>query len=97
MILQAVDLAEGRKVAPLRLLDQLRDWQANGLPPVHGGLNDQPAVLMHQGRYLQAVYRLMAAFYHDPNYRMNKDESTFFAKILKLVDEREKDRHARLG
>ena len=96
MILRAVDLAEGQKVQRLPLLDRLDDWKSTGLAPVHGGLNDQPAVLLYQGRYLQAVYRIMHEWRHNKDYRPVGSDAKLFQHILKLIERRKSDQRARI-
>jgi hypothetical protein len=96
MILRAVDLAEGRPVEPLRWLAQLRDWTNTGLPPVHGGLNDQPAMLLYQGRYLRSVFDIWRAWRTNKDYRPTGAEAKLFQSVLKLIEQRRANQRARI-
>ena len=96
MILRAVDLADGKRVGSIRWLDQLRDWSNTGLPPMHGGLGDQPAMLMYQGRYLRSVFTLWREWRQNKDYRPTGQEAKLFQYVLKLIEQRRANQRARI-
>lgn len=81
-------MAAGRKSEPPPDLVKLWDWRDLHTPPVHGGLDDQPAGLLQRARYLEAVVRVMYRFYHHQSYTFDQSERAILETVLRLRKER---------
>jgi len=87
VILAAADMAAGLNVEPPSDLITLWDWRDTGTPPHAGGLRDQPAGLLRRAKYLEACYHIMQRWYKDSRYKMSKQETEIFKRVLKLRKE----------